>query len=841
MGVPGIGKSRLVFELFETIRTGSFGLVYWRHGRSLPYGDGITYWALGEMVKAQAGILESDSPEQASEKLRRATHAVVADEAEADWVERHLRALAGLETDSTAGDQRGEAFAAWRRFFESLAEERPLVLVFEDLHWGDEALLDFVDYLVEWASGVPLLVVCTARPELLARRSGWGGGKVNSSTIQLAPLSEDETAALVHALLGRSADRGRPAGPVARARGRQSALRGGVHADAERATGRRRPARDRAGAHRRASRHAASPTRKSCCADAAVIGRSFWLGALGPERWTLEERLHALERVEFVRRERRSAVAGESEYSFRHALMRDVAYEQIPRAQRADKHRRAAEWIETLGRGDDHAEMLAHHYGAALEYARATGGDTGGFEERARAAFREAGDRAFGLNAFPAAARYYALAAELWPREDPEWPELLFSLARAYHVGGDERREQALEDARQASLAAGLLEHAAEADALLAEVWWYRRDRERCDRHIDLAAAQVAELPDSPAKAFVLSQISRYRLLADQYEEAIRIGEEALAMAERLGLDELRAHALNNIGTSRANLGQAEGIDALERSVELALALRSPEAARALNNLSAVVAGFGDFRRQGELLMEAVRVGEELGALSLATFSRATLVGNRFWTGEWDEGLRLAEAWIAGSGSESATGELGIRRNRARILLARDDVEGALEDVGRAVEGSRQMGEPQALFPALGAAIRIYHELGRTEEAHELAGELVEQMRGAGDWRILDFSFVAEPLGYGEQLRAYIEQLPPTTMRAMNLALVSGDYSGLRTSWSRSASCPPRQTLASSRRQASRARAVGRRPRTSSNGRSPSTARSVRPATSASARRSGAT
>ena len=174
-----------MFELFETIRTGSFGLVCWRHGRSLPYGDGITYWALGEMVKAQAGILESDSPEQANEKLRRATHAVVSDEAEADWVERHLRALAGLETDSTAGDQRGEAFAAWRRFFESLAEERPLVLVFEDLHWGDEALLDFVDYLVEWASDVPLLVVCTARPELLARRSGWGGGKVNSSTIQL--------------------------------------------------------------------------------------------------------------------------------------------------------------------------------------------------------------------------------------------------------------------------------------------------------------------------------------------------------------------------------------------------------------------------------------------------------------------------------------------------------------------------------------------------------------------------------------------------------------------------------------------------------------------------------
>jgi tetratricopeptide (TPR) repeat protein len=265
-------------------------------------------------------------------------------------------------------------------------------------------------------------------------------------------------------------------------------------------------------------------------------------------------------------------------------------------------------------------------------------------------------------------------------------------------------------------------------------------------------------------------------MLADQLEEAIRIGEEALAMAERLGLDELQAHALDNIGTSRANLGQAEGIAVLERSVELALALRSPEAVRALNNLAAVTAGFGDFRRQGEILVEAVRVGEELGALSLATFASATLVGHRFWTGRWEEGFRLAEAWIAEHGRESASGELGIRRNRARILLARDDVEGALEDVTRAVEDSRQMGEPQAVFPALGAATRIYYELGRKKEALELAGELMEQMRGAGDWRILDFSFVAEPLGYVEQLRPYIERLPLTTLRATNLALVSGEY-----------------------------------------------------------------
>jgi hypothetical protein len=232
-----------------------------------------------------------------------------------------------------------------------------------------------VDYLVDWATGVPLLVVCTARPELLARRSGWGGGKVNSSTILLAPLSEEETTALVHALLGRSAiEAGLQARLLEHA--------GGNPLYAEEFT---RMLNERPGdavlpetvQGLIAARLDTLPRdAKELLCDAAVIGRAFWLGALGPERWTLEERLHDLERAEFVRRERRSSVAGEIEYSFRHALMRDVAYEQIPKAQRAGKHLGTAGWIESLGRPDDHAEMLAHHYRAVLEYARATGGET---------------------------------------------------------------------------------------------------------------------------------------------------------------------------------------------------------------------------------------------------------------------------------------------------------------------------------------------------------------------------------------------------------------------------------------------------------------------------------
>ena len=187
--MPGIGKSRLVSELLALVEAEP-ELTTWRQGRSLPYGEGVALWALGEIVKAQAGILDTDPAEEAAAKLDRAV-ADLLDDAEAAWVAGHLRPLVGLAgAGESGGDRQAEAFAAWRRFLEALAERGPTVLVFEDLHWADDALLDFLDHLVDWAADVPLLVVCTARPELLARRPGWGGGKPNAATVSLAPLSE---------------------------------------------------------------------------------------------------------------------------------------------------------------------------------------------------------------------------------------------------------------------------------------------------------------------------------------------------------------------------------------------------------------------------------------------------------------------------------------------------------------------------------------------------------------------------------------------------------------------------------------------------------------------------
>jgi predicted ATPase len=200
VGVPGIGKSRLVTELFGIVEADP-EFIAWRRGRSLSYGEAISLWALGEIVKAELGVLESDSREETANKLAESIAGLVADDDERGWLEGQLALLVGLPSQAVAREQR---FGAWRRWVEALAEERPLVLVFEDLQWADDELLDFVDELADWASEVPLLILCTTRPELLERRPAWGGGKRNALTISLGPLDDADTARIVAGALERS-------------------------------------------------------------------------------------------------------------------------------------------------------------------------------------------------------------------------------------------------------------------------------------------------------------------------------------------------------------------------------------------------------------------------------------------------------------------------------------------------------------------------------------------------------------------------------------------------------------------------------------------------------------
>jgi DNA-binding SARP family transcriptional activator/tetratricopeptide (TPR) repeat protein len=417
LGVPGIGKTRLVSEL-QHATDGAGEPVRWCQGRSLPYGDSVGFWALGEMVKGEAGILESDSARKADSKLRAAVGRVIDDQVEAGRVATSLGTLIGLRPQEPAiGDPRGEMFAAWRHFLEALADERALVLVFEDLHWADDALLDFVDELVDQVSGAPLLVIATARPELLERRPGWAGGKPGALTISLPPLSRSDTTQLVAALLERST-------VPAEAHEALLARIGGNPLYAEQLCrvlvehGRFKRVPDSLRSIIAGRLDALADAEKRVLQDAAVVGTVFWVGALerigDHSRRDADQLLSGLVRREFVRRARHSAVAGDIEYAFSHELLREVAYEEIPRAARADRHRRAAEWIDSLGRPEDHAEMLAYHYLAALEDGR--GVDVTMLVERAEQALHRAGRRAITLSANERAAEHFSRAIVLMGR-----------------------------------------------------------------------------------------------------------------------------------------------------------------------------------------------------------------------------------------------------------------------------------------------------------------------------------------------------------------------------------------------------------------------------------------
>jgi class 3 adenylate cyclase/tetratricopeptide (TPR) repeat protein len=779
VGVPGIGKSRLVYEL-SRIAQDDEKLITWRQGRCLAYGEGVTVWALGEILKAQAGILEQDAPADVEEKIRATVDALL-DEKDARWVEQHLRALVGLAGDSElGGDRRDETFAAWRRFLEGLAELRPLVLVFEDLHWADDNLLDFVDELVDWVSDVPLLVVGTARPELLERRPGWGGGKLNATTLALAPLSDEQTARLIAALLER---------PVLAAESQQALLEraGGNPLYAEQfadlfleqgsAVGLSLPETLQGIISARLD--GLPGDEKTLLHDAAVVGKVFWTGGLHRQPGEAASALHALERKGFVRRQRRSSVEGESEFAFAHALVRDVAYGQIPRAERSEKHRRVAEWIESLGRPQDHAEMLAYHWGSALE--QAAGRDGSDLVDKSRNALRDAGDRAFGLNAFASAASYYHEALTLWPEEVSGRPQLLFRRARALQIADDDRAGDILGEAAAALLAVGDVDAAGEAESMHAQFLWYRGQRDAAYAHLATAEKLVEGRPGSPGKARILGLAARFRMLAGDGEAALRLGEEALALAEGLALDELRAHALATIGASKELVLGTPGVEELERALEIALEAGSPVASTIVNNLAVAKFRKGKLADATELYHEAYRLAERFGDGSGLRWSRGNLLFASYFFGDWDEAERGASAFILECESSPHYQEGIAREIRAGIRMARGDVESALEDWRRAVEIGREAKDPQAIVPSLLSFAQGLTLLGRIEEARPLAEEALEivgrQPRMAGVLGII--VGVADGLGIRERMLEILtaDSAEVSPWREAALATTTEDFS----------------------------------------------------------------
>ncbi|HEU0303071.1 MAG TPA: adenylate/guanylate cyclase domain-containing protein [Gaiellaceae bacterium] len=707
VGPPGLGKSRLLYEVSR-----ADGWLTWRRGRCLPYGDGVTFWALGEIVKGHAGIFESDRAEEAEVKLRAAVHD--------PWVERHLRPLVGLgEPADSSGDRRAEAFAAWRRFLTTLAKERPLALVIEDIHWADDALLDFLTSLVEWAQDATLLLLCTARPELHERRPAWGG-----MTISLAPLSHRETGRLL-AALGRD---DAPDELVVRTAGNPLYAEQYARLLTEGGSFEELPGTVQGIIAARLD--GLPPEDKALVHGASVVGSVFWSGALarlmGADRWSVEERLLALERRELVRREQSSSVEGEEQYSFRHVLLRDVAYAEIPRADRAVRHRLAAEWIESVGRPEERAEMLAYHYVQALEFARASGQETEDLEPRAWRALRDAGKRASVLSSYGAAARFFDAALQLPAPNPRDRARLLLDAGRARFVSTEEGADL-LEQASAAFQGSGDPEGAAEAERFLAELWRLKAEGDLAEAHVTAALALVHGRPPSESTGRVVAFVARYRMVTSAHEEAIRLGTEALSIGDALDLDDVRMEALNALGTARLHRGDMGGRADLERAIDIGTALNAAETVRAFNNLGASFVSLGDLREAAAAWDAGRAFGRRFGdALAIVRFLDLNLINQAYWSGTWVDALNASEAliedWERGAPHTLVIWAYDVR---GRIRLARDDLEGAHADSQRSLDIARRTTEASLLVASLAFGAAAALTCGRLAEASALAEELL--------------------------------------------------------------------------------------------------------------------
>ena len=682
IGEPGLGKTRLVGELLRDIDARP-ELVTWRQGRCLPYGEGITFWALGEIVKAHAGILESDPPSVAARKLE----AVLPEGDERAWFLQRLLPLVGVEAGSEAA--REELFTAWRRFLEHLAEVDPTVLVFEDLHWADDAMLAFLDHLAEQADGVPLLVIGTARPELHDTHPGFGSGHVNVNTIRLTPLTDAETARLVSSLLDASVlpaelqqsilERagGNPlyAGEFVRLLKDRGLL---LHRGAtwELREGAEVPFPDSIQALIAARLDTLPPDTKSLLADAAVVGKVFWAGAVATmgER-DLEEvvaTLRTLSRREFVRPARRSSIEGETEFAFWHALARDVAYGQLPRATRADRHVSAARWIESRApeRVEDLADVLAYHYTTAIDLAHAVGDDAVAAElnEPALRFLTLAGERALGLDTSAALANLERALA-LAPAGHPDRPRVLARFGEAaQYAARFAEAAAALDEAIDAYRAVGDLPAAATAMTLLSRISQHLQDP-RTSSLPDEALALLEPLGPSPALVEVLAEVTAHQAIAGASEQAIVTAERTLAVAADLGLPR-PARPLGYRGLARTDLGDAGGLDDFREAIAIATeAGLGREAANHRNNFASIVWVFEGPASSLDALQDGIAFARARGMTESIDFMTGGTVDVLIQLGRLEEAVATAEDVI---GRLAASGDLlGLADVRCALIRAR--------------------------------------------------------------------------------------------------------------------------------------------------------------------------
>ncbi len=725
IGQAGVGKSRLLRELMTNLEDSDDPPTI-RRGQCPPYGSGIAYWALAEVLNDEFEIRDTDAPEVAWEKLRAGVTELMLELGDEAAGERNAALLAiplgleppeGLQPSEEDPQRMREAlFSAARAAVEGIARRRPLVLAIDDIHWADEGMLDLIDHLTRWVRA-PLLLVCLTRDELLERRPGWGGGRRNATTIALEPLTEDETRELVAALMP-SSDNG--AGDVVPQVAERS---GGNPLFAEEMVNRlleeetvEADALPRTVQSLLAARlDSLDRLERRLLQSASVVGQTFWEGALATtateEGLDLGKTLATLEEKDLLVPSAGSRLAGEREYAFKHVLIRDVAYSMLPKSVRCRKHVEVAEFIrERAGeRSDGVIGLIAEHFARAAALGSEAGLDRdalSGLQTQALESLEAAGDAAAALYSNAEAFDRYTAALEISESLDPG------TVARIGEKQGDVALRMGRVDAAVAVWERCLDYHRTQEDlARVADLHrkigaalWHKGERrasiDNYQRGIDL-------LKDGPP---CIELVRLYEEAASLYMHtgdnmlAIYASEKALRLAERL--DEARAasRAHGIFGRVFGRIGDSEKArENLERSVALARDSDRAEAVRALLTLGYhLEVSEADYESAASAYREALEIAQEVGDLPSQVELHASLGELAVDNADWDAVEEAAEASASLAEREGLYGKLCFPDLMRGVLSWRaGNWDEAAKSFRRAHELGEQVGRSEVAFNAL--------------------------------------------------------------------------------------------------------------------------------------------
>jgi class 3 adenylate cyclase/predicted ATPase len=731
-GPAGIGKSRLTWE-FEKYIDGVVQTIYWHRGRSPAYGEGVTFWALGEMIRRRAELAETDDEATSRARIAATVAQYVTDPDERAWVEPALLTLLGLEPPPAGG--RDALFGAWRIFFERIADQGTTVLVFEDLQWADSGLLDFIEHLLEWSKNKPLFVVALTRPELYERKPGWGTGHRLATQMPLEPLPE----AAMRQLLGGLAP-GLPEQAVTAILKRADGIPlYAVETIRMLVTDGRLTLSD--GAYMPtgelgelavpetlrsliASRlDALDPTDRTLLQDGAVLGQRFTTAALaatsGMTAEEIEPRLRALVRREFLELEADPRSPERGQYGFVQSLIREVAYGTLARRDRRTRHLAAARYFEMLA-DDELAGVLASHYLAAHEASEA-GPEADALAVQARLALRGAAERAAALGGHAQALTYLeqALAVSTDPAERATLHQLAAESANA--SGHDAKAQEYARQVIDHYAAVGDEASRMRAVGVLGRVLL---DNGHLDEAVEFMERELSgEATDSPDSAQVLANLSRAYMRTDRDQQAVDAADRALKIADRLNMERVVAEAFINKASSLDRLGRMREAVALHQAA-IAIADRygfAEQQLRGRNNYSVAQIAI-EPPKALETIYEAIDLARRLGQRGMYNWLIGTgaIYSASIGTG-WDRALELEQEVLASS---------PIHYDRARalltsaLLLARRGDPIDLPMLREAVAGISD-GQVVGGFDFLQAEIALAE--GRWADAHSLGFRALTQ------------------------------------------------------------------------------------------------------------------